>query len=158
VSLPDGTHFTVSEFACHDGMLARFWSKVASVGNVCECWNWTASTDGGGYGQVKVGGRKGRLLRAHRVAYEITRGAIPAGLELDHLCSNRKCVNPWHLEPVTRLENARRGDGGWNTRGRTHCPRGHEYDKANTYVYRGRRGGRACNLLHTHARRWKLAS
>ena len=75
------------------------------------------------------------MAGAHRVAYELLIGPIPAGLELDHLCRNRLCVNPAHLEPVTRQTNQHRGASvsGISVRA-THCPEGHPYDADNTYV------------------------
>lgn len=76
------------------------------------CWEWTSTRSPDGYGKVVVGYRgHGRPVRrfAHRVLYELARGPVPKGLELDHLCRNRACCNPAHLEPVTRRENVRRG-------------------------------------------------
>lgn len=76
-----------------------------------ECWNWLLGKDSSGYGLTKIvvdGVR--RTIGAHRAVYQENKGPIPKGLELDHLCRNRKCVNPNHLEPVTDTENARRGD------------------------------------------------
>lgn len=93
-----------------------------------------------GYGQLKIGGRS---HPAHRAAYEAFVGPIPDGLTIDHLCRNRACCNPEHLEPVTRVENVLRGMsfGAVNAR-KTHCHRGHPLDEANTY--RPPSGGRHC--------------
>lgn len=105
-----------------------------------DCWLWTGYTNDDGYGIIKV---NGRAVGVHRVAYELVAGPIPKGIELDHLCQVRHCVRPGHLEPVTHTENVRRS--GVRT---THCPSGHLYDEANTYVYRsGARGCRACGRV-----------
>ena len=85
----------------------RFWEKVnKSAPN--GCWEWTAGLFATGYGGFQYGGRP---VAAHRWAYEALVGPIPEGLELDHLCRNRKCVNPAHMEPVTHKENTLRGEG-----------------------------------------------
>lgn len=77
----------------------RFFAKVAKS---AECWEWTATKDRDGYGQFR---HEGRMRQAHCVAYEITNGAIPEGMEIDHRCLNRGCVNPAHLRTATRKQN-----------------------------------------------------
>jgi len=74
------------------------------------------------------------MRSAHRLSYETEIGPIPEGLELDHLCRVRSCVNPLHLEPVTHQENVRRGEGANFWRNKTHCPQGHEYTEENTGI------------------------
>lgn len=132
----------------------RFWAKVMR-GGPGVCWTWTASR-AHGYGQFGV---QGHCLRAHRVAFELTRGPIPDGLVIDHLCRNRACVNPDHLEPVTNRENLLRGIGfpaRHAALGR--CPQGHEYSAENTYLSRrNQRQCRACHRLAERARRARAA-
>ena len=111
----------------------RIQSKIMPEPN-SGCWLWTASLDGKGYGQIMCG--RNNLKRAHRLVYESLRGAIPAGLDLDHKCRVRSCVNPDHLEPVTRAENLRRGIGNRAAlQAKTHCKNGHEYSVKNTRWY-----------------------
>ncbi len=131
----------------------RFWDKVdrgPGRGPDGSCWTWTTSVDTDGYGQIRV---DGRMRSAHRLAYESLVGAIPQGLELDHTCRVRACVNPAHLEPVTHAENVRRGRVGAWQRAKTHCPKGHPYDTGNTYLTRdGRRCCRRCAAIRSLAR------
>jgi hypothetical protein len=121
---------------------ARFWAKV----NVTpDCWEWTAALNvkEDGYGSF---GGNGQIVLAHRFSYVLLVGPIPEGLTLDHLCRNRRCVNPDHLEPVTLRENILRGEGltAKNAR-KTHCPSGHPYSGENLYVSpKGDRRCRSC--------------
>src|ERR1700744_2049046 len=100
------------------------------------CWEWQPqSRDRHGYGRTWI---NGKVVLAHRAVYELALGPIPDGLTLDHLCSNPPCVNPWHLDPVSMLENILRGR---NHGHETHCPLGHPYSGPNLLVLH-RRGGR----------------
>jgi hypothetical protein len=106
------------------------------------CWHWTGRTNQDGYGELR--GRRSDGL-AHRIVFEHMVGPVPVGLELDHLCRVRYCVNPQHLEPVTPKENWRRGTSVTaQNAAKTHCHRGHPFDSENTYVWRNSRICRAC--------------
>lgn len=132
----------------------RFWPKVDRSAGEDACWPWKASYGSAGYGQFSPDtshrrGPKG----AHRVAYELTVGPVPEGLELDHLCRNRACCNPAHLEPVTHRENVARSPvalSAINAR-KTHCKRGHSLSEDN--VYRVKRGWRQCKTCWQMHRR-----
>lgn len=119
-----------------------FWDRVVKGDG---CWSWTGNHDDKGYARVW---RDGRTALAHRVAYIETVGPVPEGLELDHLCRNRGCVRPDHLEPVTHTENMRRSPLAMARR--EVCQRGHpiEYIRPS-----GRRGCRTCR--YEAVKRWR---
>lgn len=123
-------------------VLSRF-----TVGD--KCWEWTAGKSSKGYGMVYVGGK---MQMAYRVVYELYRGAIPEGRQLDHLCRNPGCVNPEHLEPVTSKENTLRGEGiaARNAR-KTHCIHGHKYTPENTIIRKDGAGKECRTCRHNRA-------
>lgn len=138
----------VSEFG--DARLPeRFWSKVEVYGT---CWMWTGCLDRSGYGRF---GLHRSNVSSHRLAYESLVGAIGEGLQIDHLCRVRRCVNPSHLEPVTLQENIRRGDTGKTQRSKTHCIHGHPFDGDNLYVNPSS-GHRTCRKCRSHRQRARL--
>lgn len=119
----------------------RFWTKVDKADN--GCWGWIAYRDPDGYGNFSI---EGRTKRSHRVAYELLISSIPEGMQLDHLCRNRGCVNPDHLEPVTCRENILRGESfqARNAR-KTHCLHGHLFAE---YGFSSGDTSRRCRLCH----------
>lgn len=128
----------------------RFNSELDSNG----CWIWRLRLDKDGYGQISV---QNKTRRAHRVAYEALVGEIPEGLELDHLCRVRSCVNPEHLEPVTSKENTLRGESfsAVNAR-KTHCSKGHELAGDNLEIRGKQRSCRECRRKEARERWRKL--
>lgn len=134
-------------------ILQRFWSNIVITDG---CWLWKGYINKDGYGRFKI---KNRHYMVHRFSYERYKEEIPEGLEIDHLCRHRNCVNPEHLEAVTHLENIRRGDLSYNgalNRNKVYCLHGHEFNEVNTY-YRpnGKRNCRECHKLLERYRRNK---
>jgi hypothetical protein len=111
----------------------RFMEKTEILPS--GCIRWTAAMRGK-YGSINEGG-KGNQLYAHRVAYELFIGPIPPGLHIDHLCRNTWCVNPSHLEPVTKAENNKR-------KRKNQCKGGHPYVTGSYRLWRGKRICRVC--------------
>ena len=121
-----------------------------------DCWLWARNVISSkcDYGKIFI---NGKYKLAHRVVYESLVGPIPEGMDMDHLCRVPRCVNPQHLEPVTRSENVRRGMAGILQVRVTECPYGHPYTTNNTYVYRdGRRKCRACAREYNRVKRAKV--
>lgn len=138
--------------------VTRFWKSVEFCGpmpdpenTLCPntpCWIWNGSMDPHGYGRFWV---KGRHIGAHIYAFELVNGPVPDGKELDHLCRRPRCINPNHQEPVTHLENVRRGIAAQVTRqrsiARTHCSRGHALSGSNLVIAKS--GGRIWRRCRT---------
>ena len=132
---------------------------MADIGDDSECWRWGGTMRPHGYGTVSIGGA---TRGSHAVAFEMTKGAVPDGLEIDHLCHTRDCINPAHMEAVTHAENMRRristiGGGLGNSR-KTHCIRGHPFDDMNTWQTVSAIGSpvrqcKKCHALRESARR-----
>lgn len=134
-------HFAVYE--------ARFWARVnwIEVQHPGDCWEWLGSKVEG-YGQFRW---KYQTFLAHRLSYELLVGPIPEGLTLDHLCRNRACISPAHLEPVTQAENNRRKPHG--VKFKTQCKRGHAFEGSNIYVRSdGTRSCATCRKMRDGAR------
>lgn len=118
----------------------RFWAKVRKSEG---CWNWLGFKDYAGYGIFRIAGRKNQ--KAHRFAYELAKGRIPDGLQIDHLCRNTSCVNPDHMDVVSNRVNSLRGTSPWAQNARkTVCKRGHPLVEGNLDRYRMKHGERIC--------------
>ncbi len=128
----------------------RFWQKVMVVDS---CWLWTAHRNNKGYGVFHP--EWNVRVYAHRWSYEQAKGAIPEGLEIDHLCRTPACINPAHLEAVTHRENILRSNAPTAVNAvKTYCPKGHPFDEENTYLRPDRTGRncRACNIERSKRR------
>lgn len=114
-----------TELPVNDSVTQRFWSKVDRTGG---CWNWTAAKTKTGYGTMtlRFGDRDYKRVYVHRIAFVLGGGNLQQGMTIDHLCRNRLCVNPAHLEQVTVGENSRRGTAWIPKADNERCPRGHE--------------------------------
>lgn len=119
----------------------RFWGKVAKIDD-SDCWEWLGQLNTNGYGvvylsRIECNEPNRRLKMAHRIAYEFMVGPIPHTLTIDHLCKNTRCVNPRHMEPVTRGENTLRGNTtSAKNKMKVYCPKGHMYSESNTYLHK----------------------
>jgi hypothetical protein len=132
---------------------SRFMQNVAIAGS--DCWEWEGSKRSNGYGRF---GAPTKL--AHRMSYEFFIGPIPDGMQLDHLCRNRGCINPWHLEPVSCRTNLLRGETlASENAAKTHCSEGHPYSGDNLVVKsNGTRRCRSCHNAEASRRRERGAS
>jgi hypothetical protein len=130
----------------------RIAEKVALTDS--GCIEWIAAPANTGYGELSANSETPRVL-AHRWSYEHHFGPIPEGLQIDHLCRNRLCINPDHLEAVTQRVNILRGEGATaRNAAKTHCPRGHALSGDNVYTHptRGHRECLECQRRRNHLR------
>ncbi len=128
----------------HTKAKKRLLSKV-KFDEKTWCWNWTGHIAKAGYGRIGYKYSNHQAYEAYRLSYILFKGKLDPNLQIDHLCRNRRCVNPEHLEQVTKKENLLRGIGiGAKNKSKTHCPQGHEYTPENTRISPAN-GGRCCN-------------
>ncbi len=129
--------------------IERFEKKIEVISET-GCWIWMACVNRDGYGQFSI---RHKVISAHVFAYRQFRGPVPEGMELDHTCRVRCCVNPFHLEAVPHRTNCQRGEVGKYLKRRTHCPRGHAYNEKNTGRQPNGRRCRACD--RERAQEWR---
>ena len=127
----------------------RFMTKVDVTD---DCWNWIGQKTVDGYGILTFTNKKIKKKKyVHRLSYEHYKQEIPPKMTIDHLCRNRRCVNPDHLECVTNVENVMRGQGiTVVNKAKTHCDNGHEFSSENTYVTS--KGYRQCQICKRFAK------
>lgn len=141
--------------------VTRFWAKVSRS---TACWHWTAAKNSRGYGSFGYGGR---TYLAHRIAYALTYGEIPVGMEINHVCGVKSCVNPLHLEVVTAAQNIQhaRASGlmpasklSRRNAAKVACANGHGYTPENTYTTpKGHRVCRECKRASGRRRLQRIA-
>jgi hypothetical protein len=140
-----------------EATVALFHGKyvVEDAGFDSPCWMWRGNRDRDGYARFAAGEKRG-FSRAHQFAYEVLVGPVKGGLHLDHLCRNRRCVNPSHLEPVSVRENLMRGETyAASAAAKTHCKYGHPLSGENLYVPPGS-GTRKCReCVRRRKREWR---
>lgn len=135
-----------------ESIFDRFINKINFTDT---CWLWKAVVNKDGYG---IFGFNKQGYLAHRLSYEWFIGTIPKGLEIDHLCRDRSCVRPDHLEAVTYLENMQRGDSyshGAYGRNKTVCVNGHEFTEGNTHIYNNKRKCKECGRIYNRRSYWR---
>lgn len=136
----------------------RFWSKADKSGGPDACWPWMAALNDKGYGHFTLKRFEANGSRAHRISVLLSGRDIPEGMVVDHVCKNRRCVNPSHLRVVTQKENVTQNSLSYQAinAAKTHCIRGHEFTPENTYLRSEGRRCRTCRKIlgaEQHARR-----
>jgi len=136
--------------------LIRFWDKVVIAND--GCWLWTGAVNSNGYAHFYVPNTPSRPVCAHAWIWQLFNGPVPSGLEIDHLCRVRRCVNPAHLETISHRLNVLRGTAPPAICARqTHCKNGHEFTADNTRYDQGKRRCRVCRNTYSKDRRKRAA-